>query len=124
MPRLGFACVDVRDVASAHIRAIDRPATFDKRILAVSGFLWLHEIAAAIKQAFPEHRIATRIAPDWLFRLLGPFNSQARGIVPLLGMQFQISNERARDLLDMEFRDPRQSAVESATYLMDRKNTS
>jgi len=121
IPRLGFACVDVRDVATAHIRAIDLPDTYGKRILAVSGFLWFQDIAAAVKTAYPRRRIATRLAPDWLIKFLGLFDKQIRGIVPLLGLQFQVSNQRARNLLGMEFIDPRESAVESARFLIDRK---
>lgn len=120
VPRLGFSGVDIRDVATAHVEAISRQATFGKRILVVSGFLWFREIAVAVKSAFPQHRIATREAPNWLIRFLGLFSSQIRGIVPLLGVQFKISNRRARDLLDMEFSDPRKSAVESAKFISNR----
>ena len=66
LPNLGFATVDVRDVAKMHVRAIDRSATHGLRILAVSGFIWFQDLARAIKTAFPKtencHPCGARLA--------------------------------------------------------------
>lgn len=39
VPHFGFSTVDVRDVAEAHLRAMDDPSTIGKRHICVSGFL-------------------------------------------------------------------------------------
>lgn len=121
VPQLGFASVDVRDVATMHVRAIENESCFGKRILAVSQFLWFVEIAKSIKAALPDRRIATRQAPNWLIKFLSLFEKQIRTVVPNLGVKFDVSNQRARDMLEMEFTDPRASAVDAARYLVEHK---
>ena len=95
--------------------------TFGLRLLAVSGFLWFDGLARSIKSAFPERKIITRVAPDWLIKLLGLFDRQIRQIVPMLGVRFDVSNKRAKSLLSVEFKNPGQSAIDSAKYLIDHK---
>ena len=98
LPKVGFSCVDVRDVAHIHVAAIDRENTFGLRLLAVSGFLWFDGLARSIKSAFPERKIITRVAPHWLIKLLGLFDRQIRQITPMLGVRFDVSNKRAKSL--------------------------
>ncbi len=119
LPKIGFACVDVRDVAAAHVRAIDRPATFGKRILAVSEFVWFHELATILSTAYPDRRIPTRLAPAWMIKSLALFNRRVRAVVPNLGVEFNISNQRAIDLLGINFLEPEKSILESARFLIE-----
>ncbi|RAH75726.1 SDR family oxidoreductase [Aspergillus aculeatinus CBS 121060] len=53
IPPNEFQWVDVRDVALAHIRAIEVPAAAGKRFLAAAGPYNNHQIAAIIKKNFP-----------------------------------------------------------------------
>lgn len=121
LPQVGFASVDVRDVAAAHVGAIDNPETHGLRILVVERFLWFADIAEAIAKAFPKRKIVTRLAPNWLIRFLGLFDQQIRTISPLLGKRFTVSNGRAKELLALNLNDTRRSVVESARYLVDNK---
>ena len=121
VPQLGFASVDVRDVAAMHVGAIANENSIGKRILSVSQFLWFVDLARTAKAEFPDRKIPTRLAPNWLIRFLSLFDGQIRTIVPLLGKSFDVSNQRAKSLLDVEFRDPRDSAIESIRYLIDNK---
>ena len=121
LPQVGFASVDVNDVAAAHVGAIDNLETYGCRILVVERFMWFADIAHAVAKAFPNRKIVTRLAPNWLIRFLGLFDQQVRSIAPLLGQQFAVSNGRAKDLLAINFTDTRKSVVESARYLIDNK---
>jgi len=121
LPRLGFSTVDVRDIAAMHVRTIDRPSTFGLRILGVSAFTWFEQIASTLKAEFPQRRIATRVAPDWIIKILGLFDKQIRSIVPNLSQRSDVSNDRARKLLDMDFIDPQQTVVDTAHYLVQNK---
>lgn len=121
LPQVGFASVDVADVAAAHVGAIDNLETHGCRILVVERFMWFADIAHAIGNAFPDRKIVTRLAPNWLIRFLGLFDQQIRTISPLLGQKFGVSNGHAKDLLALNFKDTRNSVVESARYLIDHK---
>ena len=50
LPRIGFSIVDVRDLAQLHILALQSPAAAGERFLAVSDFLWLTDIASALRK--------------------------------------------------------------------------
>jgi dihydroflavonol-4-reductase len=121
LPRIGFTSVDVGDVAAAHVGAIDNLDTHGLRILVVERFMWFADIAHAIANAYPDRRIVTRLAPNWLIRLLALFDKQLGSIAPMLDQKFDISNDRARELLAINFKDTRESAAESARYLIDNK---
>ena len=62
LPRYGCPVVDVRDVAEMHVRAVSRPETAGRRYVGSSGSLWLSEMGAVPKAAYPERTIATRNA--------------------------------------------------------------
>jgi len=49
VPNNGFPCVDVRDVAAAHIAALERPETKGQRFACSGGYLEFSELAAIIK---------------------------------------------------------------------------
>ncbi|MEP0942058.1 MAG: NAD-dependent epimerase/dehydratase family protein [Rhizobiaceae bacterium] len=121
LPQVGFFSVDVRDVAVAHVGTIDNLDTHGLRILVVERFMWFADIAQAIADAFPDRKIVTRLAPNWLIRLLGLFDQQIRSITPMLGQKLDVSNARAKELLAIDFADTRKSAQDSARYLIDNK---
>ena len=119
LPRFGFSCVDVRDVAQAHLRALTRPDSIGKRIIVAESFVWFTELAELLKARIPERRIVTRQAPDFVVRFLAIFDGAIRSILPSLGVRLDISNVRARDLLGIAFIPVADSATASATYLID-----
>ena len=119
VPRFGLGCVDVRDVARIHVDALGNAATQSKRIIAVDRFMWLTDLSHALKEHFPDRKLVTRQAPDFVVRLLGIFDKSIRQIVPDLGKKLEISNVRAKDLFGMEFIAAEESVVATAKYLID-----
>jgi dihydroflavonol-4-reductase len=119
LPNVGFGTVDVRDVADAHVRALDVPESIGQRILMNDRWMWFRDMAEAVKAAFPGRRVVTRVAPDFVVRLLGMFDPSIATIRNDLGKRYEISNARARDLLGIEFRDTRESVAETARWLVD-----
>ena len=121
LPNFGFAAVDVQDVAELHVRVIDQPATHGQRIMAVDRFIWFTEMAQAIKAAYPVRRIVTRVAPDFIVRLLARFDPAVRTIVPSLGRQDRMDNSRAMATLRRGMRQVNKSVVATAAWLIDNK---
>lgn len=118
IPHFGLPAVDVRDVAEMHIRALERPETANERILAVASSVWIADLAKAIAEDYPERRISTRRAPNFVVKLLALFDPAIRSIVPTLDVEHPVSNAKAKRLLDMEFRDVCQAAKDSAALLV------
>lgn len=121
LPNMGFATVDVRDVAEMHVAVINRPETYGQRIMTVDSFMTFADIAKAIKAAFPERKIVTRVAPDFVVKLLGRFDPAIRAIIPDLGRVTRTDNARARATLGRGMRQAHKAAVSSAQYLIENK---
>lgn len=121
MPRLHFACVDVRDVAEAHVKAMQTDQPSGGRYLASGGGLWFVEIARAIREALGDDasKVPVRELPDFLVKLIGIFDGNARSIVSDLGKLREVDNSRTRAALDMTFRPADEAAVATARSLLE-----
>ena len=120
LPNFGFPCVDVRDIALMHLRAMERDESAGLRIAGVAGFLWFPEMGRALAAAFPNRKIATRIAPTLLVRLLALFDPALRTILPIIGERKAVDASRAMDVLGMRFRDPATALLETGTWLDEK----
>ena len=118
VPDFGPPVVDVRDVAEMHLRALQRPETAGKRFIAVSGPMQFPEMARALKAAYPVRRIATRIAPSFVLRLLATFDPAIRAILPKLGHVERLANQRAVQEMEMAFIAPKAALLASAEWLV------
>lgn len=118
VPMLDFPVVDVRDVAEAHLRALERPEVAGLRILAVAGNMTMPAMATELKRAYPARRIATRVAPMFVLRLLALFDPQIKAILPAVGKAHPISNARAHEVLGLRFISPEEALGASAGWLL------
>jgi dihydroflavonol-4-reductase len=75
-------------------------------------------MAAELKRAYPKRRIATRVAPMVVLRLLALFDPQIKAILPAVGKSHPMSNARAREVLDMQFISPEAALRASAEWLL------
>ncbi|MBL4767228.1 MAG: NAD-dependent epimerase/dehydratase family protein [Rhodobacteraceae bacterium] len=119
VPDIGFPCVDVRDIALMHIRAMETSDSIGKRFIGVDRYLTFAEIAGLLKADHPSYKIPTRVAPHFLIRVMALFDKTIRSIVPMLGKHETVSGARAQSLLGMEFRDVRLAVRDSGAYLVD-----
>lgn len=117
-PHVGYPIVDVRDAARMHVLALERPQTAGQRIIGADVSMWVSDIAAVLKQAYPERRISTRNAPRLLMRLVGIFDKSVGTILPEMGRRPEVDNSRARKVLGLEFIPARQAVLDSATFLV------
>lgn len=102
-PRIGFGAVDVRDVADLHLRAMTNPAAKGERFLAVAGkSISLLDVARILKTHMGAlaRRVPTRELPDWVVRVFALFIPDMKAIAPELGNRKNVSNEKAKRVLD------------------------
>lgn len=120
LPDLGFTCVDVKDIADMHVRALTTPASVGQRIIGANRFVHVVEMAKILAAGYPDRRIVTRQAPDWLIRLIALVDKPVRSIIPRLGERDEVSSKRAEDLLDMTFAKVEHSIRATADFLVSR----
>jgi dihydroflavonol-4-reductase len=118
VPRFGFGIVDVRDIAAMHLRAMERPETAGRRYIGSAGSMWMEEMAATLKAAYPARRISTRRAPDWLLRVIALWDRDVRTILPRIGKRDLVSSARARAELGIDFIPPAEALRASADGLV------
>lgn len=119
IPRLGFWIVDVRDLADLHIRAMTSDEAAGQRFIAAGEFMWMEEIASTLRARLGDRasRVPTRRLPNFLVRLLLPFNPNLRSLAPLLGRRFPLSAEKARRVLGFAPRPPAETLTDCARSL-------
>lgn len=119
LPRVGFPCVDVKDIALMHIRAMERPESIGKRFIGVERFLWFQDFALLLKAQHPNRKISTRQAPDLLIRFLALFDPSIRTILPSLGREDILSAAQAEQILGVSFRNAEDSIREAGAYIVE-----
>lgn len=120
MPKMGFSVIDVRDVAAMHLAALEKPRAIGQRYLATARYLWFREIADVLRKAYPDRRIASRIAPDWLVLLIGRLGGPTRQIINDVGNEKHFDGRKGEGLLGRPYttaEDAILSAAESAIRL-------
>jgi nucleoside-diphosphate-sugar epimerase len=120
-PRLGFAYVDVRDVADLHIRAITDPAAGGQRFLAVDAFLWMVEVGGVLRDRLGEKasKVPTREAPNFLMRIVSIFDREIRSVIADLGEKSDYSADKAKRTLGWSPRPIEDSIAECGQSLID-----
>lgn len=120
-PDLYIPIVDVRDVATAHVLAIDNPAAAGERYLLSNGpALAMKEIGATIRAELGDAaaRVPTRSIPNLVLRVMARFNPALRAHVPDLGYAKKTTNEKARNALGWSPRDPHEAIRAAARSIV------
>lgn len=119
LPNFGFPVVDVRDVALAHIRAMDTDDSIGKRFIVAQDFMMFPRMAEIFEAMFPDRKITTRIAPNVVIRVLALFDPSIRTILPNLGRVDVTDATAAQTVLGIAFRDAEDAVRDSGRFLVD-----
>jgi nucleoside-diphosphate-sugar epimerase len=122
-PAIYIPIVDVRDVASAHILAMETKDAAGQRFLISSGPVTaLAEIGATLRDALGDdaRHVPTAEIPSDVIRQAAATNPQMRATVPDLDYKKQLSNEKAKRMLGWSPRDSK-DAIVAAGESMVRK---
>lgn len=117
VPNFGLPVVDLADVSALHLAALDRPETVGKRLVGAERFMMAPDIARLLSEAYPDRRIATRIAPKPLLRLLALVDPSVRTVLPSLGLRLTIDDSATRALTGITPRPAPEAILDSAAFL-------
>ena len=121
VPRIGFGIVDVRDVAAAQLAALTVPEAAGERFLVSQPFMWFTEVVDILRAEFPAYakKLPKGALPDFLLKTMSLFNPTLKQLIPELGRQRQISNEKARTILGWTPRTANEAIIDGAQSLID-----
>jgi dihydroflavonol-4-reductase len=117
MPRLSFPVADARDVALAHVAAMENDAPSGSRYLVLSDSLWMIDVARILREELGERarKVPNRQLPDFLVRLI----PGVRSVLPDLGWRPSYDTSRSRRMLGMEYRPAREVVAAAARSLVE-----
>ncbi len=122
VPRVGFPIVDVRDVATLHVLALeaDPAAIRDDRFVAATQFYWMADIAAVLRAHLEAdaRKVPTVPMPDFVLRLMGVFSRDIRQLAGEVGTRKEISGQHAKDVLGWTTRPGEQTIIDTARSLI------
>ncbi len=113
-PKLHQGIIDVRDLATAHIEAMRRAEAAGERIIICSESLWFKEIGAILQKAYPDRSMPKGELPTWLVRFMSRFKPELKLIAPNLGVLRNYNNQKAKNVLGMQFRPAKEAILASA----------
>ncbi|WP_440412272.1 NAD-dependent epimerase/dehydratase family protein [Neorhizobium petrolearium] len=115
-PNIGFCVVDVRDVVSLHILAMENEAAAGERFIAASEWTWMVDIAGILRNHLGQaaQKVPTRSLPDIVLRIVALFDRPARFVVPLLGRKHIFSSAKAERILGWRPRSGEETILAAA----------
>jgi nucleoside-diphosphate-sugar epimerase len=101
---VGWAMVDVRDVARMHLLALTTKAAAGQRFICAGKHAWMIDVARILDHHFGPrgYHIPLRRIPAWLLRVAAVFDKTLRLVVKEVDKRQDVSHERARSLLGWE----------------------
>jgi dihydroflavonol-4-reductase len=119
LPRIGYAVVDVRDLADLEVRAMTAPQAAGQRYIGSGPFISMSDVAHVLKDRLGDKakKVPTRKLPDWLVRFVGLFDSEIRGQLFELGKVRRPSSAKAEKELGWSSRPFEETIVDTATSL-------
>ena len=116
---LQFGYVDVRDVAAAHILAMQNPASNGERFALAAKDLWYKDVAKVLKSNGFD-KAPTFAVPVWLAKILANFSKELKLTLPYLGRVRSVKNtSKAKDILGWKPRPAEESIIEIAQQIKD-----
>lgn len=121
-PPMGFAVVDVRDVATAQRLALETPAASGNRYIVAGEHMWLRDIAKVLAEEFnPQgYRVPTGGIPEWLGRIIALFDPSVRTALDHFGRHELVSCAKAERELGWRGRTAHESIVATGYSLIEQ----
>lgn len=117
-PNLTFGIVDVRDVAHAHIAAMEKAEAAGERFLLGDRILSFEQIGVILQETYPDRKLPKGTLPNWLVRLLSNVQPVLKQIVPELGVVRTYDNQKSKTVLGIDYTPAKDAIIASASSLI------
>jgi len=120
-PEIGFASVDVRDVAIAHRLAMERPEAAGNRYICAGEHIWVQDIAKILAAEFnPQgYRVPTGRLPYWVMWIIARFDKAVHLALTFVGRKELVSSAKAQRELGWTMRPVRESIIDTARTMIE-----
>jgi dihydroflavonol-4-reductase len=120
-PRIGFAPVDVRDIATAHRLAMESPVAPGNRYICAGDHMWIEEMAKVLAAEFnPKgYRVPTGRLPYWLMWIIARFDKAIRLALAYVGREERVSCDKAKRELGWSMRPVEQTIRDTGRSMIE-----
>jgi dihydroflavonol-4-reductase len=121
--RIKMGMVDVRDVASAIILAMNTPEAAGNRFLvAADTSMWIKDIADLLHNKYTArgYKINRFQFPSFLVRVIGLFDKKIARVTESLDWDYELSNEKSKRILKWSPRSAEESILSMAESLIEQ----
>jgi nucleoside-diphosphate-sugar epimerase len=121
-PEIGFAPVDVRDVAIAHRLAMERPEAPGNRYICAGAHLWVQDMAKILAAEFNPrgYRVPTGRLPYWVMWIIARFDKAVRLALGYVGRRELVSSAKAERELGWRMRPVEQTILDTARTMIEQ----
>ena len=121
VPRLSWSLVDVRDVATGHRLAMERPEAAGNRYILAGPEIWMEDMARMLAAEFGPRgfRVPTHRLPYWLMWLIGRVDPTVRLALGFVGRSEPLSSARAHADLGWTMRPTAEMLRDTGQSLID-----
>ncbi|MBL0887849.1 SDR family oxidoreductase [Myceligenerans indicum] len=120
VPLMGFAPVDVRDLAVAHRRALEAPQAAGNRYICAGPNVWFGEMAQILREEFGPlgYRVPTAQMPYWMLWVLARFDGEVRLALDFVNRPEHLRADKAASELGLSMRPVRETLVDTGRSLI------
>ena len=116
---LQFGYVDVRDVATAHVLAMQNSNSNGERFALAEKDLWYKDVAKVLRENGFD-KAPTFNVPVWLAKILANFSKELKITLPYLGRVRSVKNtSKAKDILGWNPRPAEESIIDIAEQIKE-----
>ena len=121
-PKISFGLVDVRNVAEAHVKALQTDEAQGKRFILYDKSMWMVEMAQTLAAEFNlnGYSIGTTEAPYCVMKLIALWDRQAALMVKNWGNRSDLVNKRSKEVLGIEYRPTEKGLTEFGYSLIEQ----
>lgn len=111
--RVGWAMVDVRDVAKMHLLAMTTQEAAGQRFICAGEFAWMIDVARVLDRHFRQkgYNVPLRELPNWTLRIAAVFDKTLGLVIHELDKRQDVSHARAEKILGWRPRGLEEMAV-------------
>lgn len=119
--RIKMAVVDVRDVASVIILAMQTAEAAGQRFLVAAESMWVRDIALLLNKHYAArgYRVNTLQFPKPLVQLIALFDKKVARVIDGIDWDYELSNEKAKRILGWNPRSGEDAILSTADSLIE-----
>ena len=88
VPQASINMSDVRDIAKIHVLALENKEASGKRFIVTTEKPYAFQDVAKILKSNGYDKVSTKLAPNFLLKLMGNFNREARSMKSFIGNKY------------------------------------